>query len=139
MKTCRWLCFLLLALTVAAAKPLAAQQQADIIRGRVLGQDSLPIPNVNVLVTSFMGGINKTARTDKNGRFSVVFPNGEGDYWVGFAAIGYTFKRFELKRLAEEEILIADTRLERAAQRLDTVNVTTTAKRASCSGSPTSY
>ncbi|HYV98350.1 MAG TPA: carboxypeptidase regulatory-like domain-containing protein, partial [Gemmatimonadaceae bacterium] len=108
-----------------------AQQQADIIRGKVIGPDSQPIANVNVLVTSFMGGINKSTKTNKSGQFSVVFPNGEGDYWVAFASVGYTFKRFELKRIADEEVLTANTKLDKAkvTQQLDTVAVTTSAAR----------
>src|SRR6185295_14701227 len=106
--------FVVSSLTLVAAPPALAQQQADVIRGKVVGPDSQPVANVNVLITSFMGGINKTTKTNKSGQFSVVFPNGEGDYWVAFAAIGYTFKRFELKRIADEEVLTANTRLDKA-------------------------
>ncbi|HKS05776.1 MAG TPA: carboxypeptidase-like regulatory domain-containing protein [Gemmatimonadaceae bacterium] len=118
-----------IAASAAFASPAAAQQTADIVRGRVTGPDSLPIPNVSVLVTSFMGGISKNAKTDRNGRFSVMFPNGEGDYMVRLTSIGYEPKAFEIKRIADEEVLIADTRLARAVQRLDTVNITTSARR----------
>lgn len=88
-----------------------AQTTADIIRGRVTGPDSLPVANASVLAISIAGGIEKTARTNRDGRFSITYPNGEGDYWIVVAAIGYTQKRFQLKRIADEEILIADTRL----------------------------
>jgi hypothetical protein len=125
----RYLCLAALVLAAFVATPAAAQQTADIIRGRVIGPDSQPIPNANILVTSFMGGINKTTKTDKNGKFGVVFPNGEGDYMVGIASIGYNFKRFEVKRIADEEILLADTKLEKTVARLDTVNITAAAKR----------
>jgi len=74
--------------------PLHAQQTADVIRGRVTGPDSQPIPNAQITAVSYFGGITKTARTDKNGRFSITYPNGEGDYWISFSALGYQPRRF---------------------------------------------
>ena len=68
-------------------------QQADVIRGRVTGPDSLPVEGVTVTATSISGGVNRTARTDKGGRFTLTFPNGEGDYMVSFAALGFAAKR----------------------------------------------
>jgi hypothetical protein len=118
------LCFLLAAALVAAALPAAARaQEADVIRGRVTGPDSLPIENVTVTVTSISGNVRRTARTDKNGRFTVTFPGGEGDYMVSFAALGFAAKRFEIKRTADEEILVADARLTRVGAVLDAVQV----------------
>ena len=64
------------------------------------------------------GNVNRSARTDKNGRYTITFPGGEGDYFVEVAAIGYAARRFELKRTADQEILVADARLLRAASRL---------------------
>jgi hypothetical protein len=89
----------------------ASAQQADVIRGRVVGPDSQPIAEVLVTVTSFSGNVSRTARTNRDGRFTVTFPAGDGDYMVAFAAIGYAAKRFEVKRMADEEILVADAKL----------------------------
>ena len=113
---------LLLAAGFAHPREVLAQQ-ADVIRGRVTGPDSLPVEGVTVTATSIGGGVNRTARTDKGGRFTITFPNGEGDYMVSFAALGFAAKRFEVKRTADEEILVADTRLQRAAVSLDAVKV----------------
>jgi hypothetical protein len=96
---------------IAVAPRHASAQQADVIRGRVIGPDSLPIPEVLVTVTSFSGNVSRTARTGRDGRFTVTFPAGDGDYMVAFAAIGYAAKRFEVKRMADEEILVADAKL----------------------------
>ena len=129
MKT-RMLLLLLVLIAVAGARPLVAQQVTpDIIRGRVTGPDSQPIPNVVVTTVSFLGGIEKTTKTDKNGRFSIAYPNPEGNYWVKFNAIGYAPRQFELKRIADEAVLIADTRLSQVAQTLSTVEITATAAR----------
>jgi hypothetical protein len=107
---------------LAAGAPLAAQG-VDVIRGQVTGPENQPLENANVTATSVTGGVNRSARTDGNGRFTITFPGGEGDYFMSYTAIGYTPRRFEVKRTADQEILIADARMSRAAAMLDTVRV----------------
>lgn len=106
----------------AAALPAAAQG-VDVIRGLVTGPDDAPIENANVTATSVSGGVNRYARTDRSGRFTITFPGGEGDYFMGYTAIGFAPRRFEIKRTADQEILVADAQLTRAAPMLDTVRV----------------
>jgi hypothetical protein len=101
----------------------AGAQQADVIRGRVTGPDSAALEGVTVTVTSISGNVSRTAKTDKSGRFTVTFPSGDGDYMVAFAALGYAAKRFEVKRAADEEILLADARLAKVGAILDAVEV----------------
>ena len=43
---------------------------------------------------------------------------------VSFAALGFAVKRFEVKRMADEEILVADAKLTRAAVNLEAMKVT---------------
>ncbi len=112
---------LLLALAALSPLPLDAQQ-TDVIRGRVISADSLPLENVQVTVTSISGNVSRSARTDRSGRFTITFPGGEGDYIVSFAAIGFTPRRYELRRVADEDILIADARLV-PVTRLEAVTV----------------
>src|SRR6202140_1172663 len=108
--------------TPGFALPLGAQQ-LDIIRGQILTAEGKPLEDAKVTATSLSGNVNRTARTDKNGRYTITFPGGEGDYFVEVAAIGYAFRRFEVKRTADQEILVADAKLQRAAGELDTVRV----------------
>jgi hypothetical protein len=108
--------------TTAFAIPAQAQQ-SDIIRGRVTGPDSLPLEGVVVTATSLMGNVSRTARTDRNGRFTINHSAAEGDYMVSFAALGFAARRFEVKRIADEEILVADARLQRVNAVLDAVDV----------------
>jgi len=108
---------------LAAAPSVLRAQNTDVIRGRVTGPDSLPIENVTVTATSISGNVNRTARSDKNGRFTITFPGGDGDYMVSFAAIGFAAKRFEVKRVADEDVLVADARLQRVNAVLDAVEV----------------
>src|SRR3954462_12483854 len=109
-------------LTSVAVHPLSAQQ-LDVIRGQVLGPDGKPLENARVTATSLSGNVNRSARTDKNGRYTITFPGGEGDYFVEFSAIGYGARRYEVKRTADQEILVADARLQQMAGQLDTVRV----------------
>ncbi|HEU4988518.1 MAG TPA: carboxypeptidase-like regulatory domain-containing protein [Gemmatimonadaceae bacterium] len=106
----------------ALARPARAQG-ADVIRGRVVGPDSNPIANVEVSATSISGNVTRTARTNRDGRFTIAFPNGDGDYMVAFNASGFALKRFEVKRTADQDILVADTKLSRTIASLDTVHV----------------
>ena len=109
--------------TFAVAIPLGAQQ-IDVIRGQVVGPDGKPLEDAKVIATSLSGNVNRSARTDKNGRYTITFPGGEGDYFVEFSAIGYAARRFEVKRTADQEILVADAKLAPAAGQLETVKVT---------------
>ncbi|HLA14742.1 MAG TPA: carboxypeptidase regulatory-like domain-containing protein, partial [Gemmatimonadaceae bacterium] len=110
-----------LALLTPAAR--ASAQDTDVIRGTVVSSDGRPLEDVKVTATSISGNVSRTARTGRNGRYTITFPGGEGDYMVEFAAIGYGARRFQVKRTADQEILVADARLLPAAGELDTVRV----------------
>lgn len=117
-----------LSLVVPHATKLSAQQQADVIRGRVTSPEGTPIANVQITAISYFGGITKTARTNREGRFSITYPNGEGDYWISYSAIGFQPQRIEVKRVADEEVLIADIKLSNV-QQLQAVQTTANAAR----------
>jgi hypothetical protein len=103
--------------------PHFAAAQTDVIRGRIIGPDSVPVERATITVTSLTGNVTRTARTDKNGRYTVTFPGDEGDYFVNVAAFGFAGRRFEIKRTGDQEILVADAKLQRSAERLDAVQV----------------
>ena len=122
--TIRRFLFIVAAALIPSLVPGSARaQQSDVIRGRVTGPDSAGVEGVTVTATSISGNVSRTARTDRNGRFTITFPGGDGDYMVSFAALGYAAKRFEVKRAADEEILVADTRLSKVGAILDPVEV----------------
>ena len=80
--------------------------------------------NATVTVTTISGGVSRSAKTDRNGRYTITFPNGDGDYLVKFVALGYSPKQYELKRAADEDILVANATLGSATNVLDAVHVT---------------
>jgi hypothetical protein len=96
--------------------------QTDVIRGRVTNTEAQPLANVRVTATSIPGNVTRETRTDSRGSYQIAFPGGAGDYIMGFALVGYNFRQFEIKRLADEAVLVADARLSIIA--LDTVTVT---------------
>ncbi len=114
---------LLAAALLCAVASRARAQDPDLIRGRVTGPDSLPIENASITITPLSGDLVKTARSDKNGNFSVTFLDAYGDYWVSVQSIGYSARRFEIKRIADEDVLVADVRLSRTVQMLQPMTV----------------
>ena len=106
---------------LAFASPAAAQN--DVIRGKVTDQEGLPLPSVRVTATSIPGNVTREVRTNGRGDFQIVFPGGTGDYMMGYALIGYVYKLQEIKRLADEEVLIANASLN--VVQLDTISVVT--------------
>ena len=124
MRLSRLLRFALAALAVAFCAPSSATAQAvDVIRGRVVGEDSIAIAGARITAVSLSGNVSRRALSDNSGRFTITFPNGDGDYMVTVQAIGFSQKRFEVKRTADQEILIADARLSRAMTELEAVRV----------------
>jgi hypothetical protein len=115
------LLLLSLALSLGASSSAGAQN-TDVIRGRVTGPDSLPVRSAQVTVTSVSGNVSRGAVSNQDGRFTVTFPGGDGDYIVNVTAIGFAPRRFQLKRVADEDVLIADARLSRV-EVLDEVRV----------------
>ena len=54
-----------------AAPHLLRAQDADILRGRVIGSDRKPIEGATVTATSLANQTSRTVRTDKDGRFTI--------------------------------------------------------------------
>src|SRR5258708_24564684 len=77
--------FLLVALAAAAFGPRVVLSQTDVIRGRLTGPDSTGLEGATVTATSLSCNVNRTAKTDSPGRFSVPFPGADVDYILQFA------------------------------------------------------
>lgn len=99
-------------------------QQTDVIRGQITGPDGQPLVGVRVSVSSYQGDVAKRATTDNNGRFTVVFINGEGDYWIDLTKIGLAPKRIEVRKIGEEAVMIANVRMSDVGTTLGAVEVT---------------
>ncbi len=109
------------------SRPAQAQvgSTTDIVTGRVLGPDGKPIENVTVAVKSAESGITRTKRTDAAGRYTILFPDGGGQYRVEFRAIGFAPVSRNVARQGDEDRLVTDIQLgTQVAARLSTVTVT---------------
>lgn len=107
------------ALLLGAAFPLHAQ--TDVIRGRVTGVEGQGLASVRVTATSIPGSVSRSTLTNGDGRFQIAFPNGTGDYLLTYAGVGYAARQLEVKRLADEAVLIGDAKLQPAV--IDTLLV----------------
>jgi carboxypeptidase family protein len=114
----------LVALLGAFAPSALHAQDNDIIRGRVVGPDKKPLENVTVTATSLVNQTSRNAKTNKDGRFSIIFAGGGGDYMMAYTAIGYQPSRFEVKREVDEDILVADAAMSKTAVTLDAMRIT---------------
>ena len=83
----RWI-LVALAVTIGWSANVRAQT-VDVLRGRVTGPERQPLEGVEVTVTTLSGAVSRTARSDRNGRYMVTFPDGDGDYFASFRSLGY--------------------------------------------------
>ena len=113
----------IIAIVAGAAAPVRAQGDADIIRGRVVGPDKKPLENITVTATSLVSQTSRNVKTNKDGRFSIIFNGGGGDYMMSYTGIGFQPMRFEVKREVDEDILVADATMGKTAVMLDAVQV----------------
>jgi len=102
---------LFLAFVTLAVSAGRVAAQTDVIRGKVIGLDGGPLPGVRVTATSIPGNVTRSTQTNAQGNYQIAFPGGPGDYIMGFATFGYAFRQYQIKRLADEEVLVADARL----------------------------
>jgi hypothetical protein len=107
--------------SIGIALPSMAAAQNDVIRGKVTDSEGLPLPSVRVTATSIPGNVTREVRTNGSGNFQIVFPGGTGDYMMGYALIGYIYKQAQIKRLADEDVLLANAQL--SVVQLDTISV----------------
>src|SRR4029079_6868079 len=105
-----------------AADARKATAQTDVIRGKVTTAEGVLLPGVRVTATSIPGNVTRETRSNNQGSFQIAFPGGTGDHIMGYALIGYNFRQVEIKRVADEDVLIADARL--SVVQLDTVVTT---------------
>ena len=74
-----------------------------------------------VEVTSIDTHISRSRQTNSDGRYTVVFPDGGGQYRIEIRAIGYTPSQVIVQRQADEDRLIANIALSSAVHTLATV------------------
>ena len=124
-----WICALLLVLLFPWRAHAQLGATTDIITGTIIGPDSVPIAGVQVLVTSIETGITRTKTTNDRGEYTLLFPDGGGQYRIVTRFIGMASQELVLARVADEDRLIADFALSAAPTRLSTVTTQATPQR----------
>ncbi len=112
-------------LLVAASAPAAAQVglTTDLITGVVSAEDSTPLNGALVEVVSLETQIARSARTDARGRYTVLFPDGGGQYRVTVRYIGMQPNQATIQRIADEDRLVWNVRLSASAVILEGITV----------------
>ncbi|HEV2641991.1 MAG TPA: carboxypeptidase-like regulatory domain-containing protein, partial [Candidatus Elarobacter sp.] len=113
--------------TLGVARPALAQvgTTTDIITGQVVGPDGKPLDGVTVSVRSAESGITRTKRTGADGRYTLLFPDGGGQYRVEFRRLGFAPVVRNIARQGDEDRLVTDIRLgTQVAAQLSSVQVT---------------
>src|SRR5439155_3008866 len=90
---------------LAALAPAAVAQvgvTTDLITGVVTAEDGTPLNGAVVEVVSLETQIARIARTDPRGRYTVLFPDGGGQYRVTIRYIGMQPNQATIQRIADE-------------------------------------
>ena len=111
---------------IALSSTTSAQQQPDVVRGRVLDDSSRAVAGAAVMVTRGPDRLTLQDTTDSSGNYSVRFEQGTGDYLVYVSATGFKSARRRVQRQAAETELVADFTLARDVAELDAVRVSAT-------------
>ncbi len=107
-----------------------AQEGTDVIRGRVTNAEKKAVGDVSIMVWDSAGAQRET-KTDKGGNFTVLFRGGSGVYIVQASFTGMQNVRRQLRRQADESVLIADlVLLPSTGMGLDTVRIRASRRRA---------
>lgn len=114
---------LLTPLLLLASRALQAQvgSTTDILTGTVVGPDGKPLAGATVSATSTDTHITRSHDTNAAGRYTIVFPDGGGQYQVSARAVGFNPMGTLLSRQADEDRLVANFTLSSGIATLGTV------------------
>jgi len=118
--------FAVFVLVLVSSSGASAQvgSTTDILTGVVTGPDAKPLAGASVDATATDGQITRHATTGSNGRYTILFPDGGGQYRVTVRFLGMAPISFVLSRQADEDRLVRDVALSPTTSRLQEVTVT---------------
>src|SRR5688572_16940665 len=116
-----------LATLVALLVPSIAAAQiggtTDIITGTINGPGGVPVNAAQIQVTSVETGISRSKSTNEKGQFTLLFPDGGGQYTVTVRRIGMAPQQASISRVADEDRLVANFQLTAVPTQLQSVVV----------------
>ncbi|MEO5579126.1 MAG: carboxypeptidase regulatory-like domain-containing protein [Gemmatimonadaceae bacterium] len=114
-------------LVAAVLLPFVSEAQigstTDILMGRVVGPDGEAIAGARVEATSAETQIMRGKVTGADGRYTIIFPDGGGNYQLRVISIGFAPAQIALARQSDEDRLIGDVKLSRTVTVLQNVQV----------------
>jgi hypothetical protein len=115
----------LLASVALGARPVSAQvgSTTDIVMGRVTGPDTSSVSGARVELTSSETGITRRKTTNEKGEFSIIFPDGGGNYTIKVTSLGFGPYTGSVSRQSDEDRLVHNVHLTRNPQVLAAVRV----------------
>lgn len=96
----------LFAVLLAFAPGSVFAQNADVITGRITRTDGAAMSGVRVEVMSIELETTRSALTDANGRYMILFPDGGGIYLLRATFIGMADEVLTLMREGSEELIL---------------------------------
>src|SRR3569623_1166098 len=114
---------LLFSLTLPADARAQVGSTTDILTGEITGPDGKPLAGATVDATALDGQITRHATTGNNGRYTILFPDGGGQYRVTVRFLGMAPITFVDTRQADEDRLVRDVALSPTSTRLQEVPV----------------
>lgn len=90
---------------LAFGSPLAAQaaSSTDIITGLVTNESGQPLAEAVVTILSVETQVTRTAKTNAKGRYTILFPDGSGQYRLTVRFIGMIPVQRTIVRQADED------------------------------------
>ncbi len=114
---------LTLTLMLLVLAPPAHPQTTDILTGTVTGPGGLPLEGARVEATSLETQITRARLTNAKGQYTIVFPDGGGQYQLAVHYIGMAAAQFRVVRQADEDRLVGNVQLSPVAATLARVDV----------------
>lgn len=114
-----------LCLLGAGAAPAAAQigSGTDIITGTIATPDGRPVARAEVEAYSLETRVTRRTRTDDNGRYTILFTDGGGQYQMTARGIGFRPAQEIILRHADEDRLIWNPQLAAGAVTMEPITV----------------
>ena len=102
-----------LALVALASSQSSAQvgSTTDILTGTVTNTAGAPIPGATVEAKSFDTQVTRRARTNAEGRYTILFPDGGGQYQLTVRFLGMAPATLNVSHVADEDRLVTNVRL----------------------------
>ena len=106
---------IILALVIlGTGRSARGQSSSDVITGRVMDASGAPVAGAQVTAVSAESEMRRSAQTNQQGRFTIVFADGSGMYQLTVSFPGMAPYTRVVRRPADEEVLVANIRMDAA-------------------------